>query len=229
MPLSVLSPPTREAAGYPVTASVAPAAVGGATKRVFDAVGALSALVILAPLFLVIAVLIRLSDNGPVFFRHQRIGRNGMPFDCLKFRTMLVDADNVLRSHLVADPLASAEWERTRKLRSDPRITPLGLILRKTSIDELPQLFNVLKGEMSFVGPRPIVGEEIPKYGPCIADYFRARPGITGIWQVSGRNDLRYEDRVELDRQYVASWSVWTDLRIIARTVVIVVTARGCY
>jgi exopolysaccharide production protein ExoY len=229
MPLSALPRPTRADAGYSVTAPAAGTAVGGATKRALDAVGALSVLFMLSPLLLTVALLIWLADGGPVFFRHRRIGRNGIPFDCFKFRTMVVDADRVLRSHLAANPLASIEWERTRKLRSDPRITPLGLILRKASIDELPQLFNVLKGEMSFVGPRPIVGEEIPKYGPCIDDYFRARPGITGKWQVSGRNDLRYEDRVELDRQYVADWSLWADLRIIARTLVIVVTARGCY
>lgn len=225
-------PDAKDEHHYPISALVtAPPekAVGGTVKRSFDIVTAITALVVLAPLLLVVAMMIRLFDEGPALYRHRRIGRNGMPFDCLKFRTMVVDADRVLHRQLLSDREAAREWERDHKLKNDPRITPLGHILRKTSVDELPQLFNVLRGEMSFVGPRPIVSEEISKYGTRIADYLRARPGMTGKWQVSGRNDVGYEERVELDWQYVAQWSLLGDLAILVRTVFIVISARGCY
>ena len=203
--------------------------VGGPIKRGFDIIGAVGALLLLLPLFGLIALAIKLWDRGPVFYRHRRVGRNGTAFDCLKFRSMVVDSDAVLVRHLAGNSEAAREWEETRKLKRDPRITPLGLSMRKTSLDELPQLVNILKGEMSFVGPRPIVTEEVPKYGTCIDHYLRARPGLTGLWQVSGRNDVDYATRVALDRYYIESWSFWRDVRIIGKTARVVVTARGCY
>ena len=212
-----------------VTLRGSAAIVGGAVKRVFDVVGALGALLMLLPLFALIALAIKLWDKGPVFYRHRRLGLNGADFDCLKFRSMVPNADIVLSRHLAANGEAAREWEETQKLKNDPRITPLGSSLRKTSIDELPQLLNILKGEMSFVGPRPIVTAEVPKYGICIDHYLRARPGLTGPWQVSGRNDVDYSTRVALDRDYVEAWSFRRDLVIIAKTARVVVTARGCY
>ena len=157
------------------------------------------------------------------------MGLNGTSFDCLKFRSMVVNGDEVLARHLAANSEAAREWEETRKLKRDPRITPLGSSMRKTSIDELPQLLNILKGEMSFVGPRPIVTAEVPKYGPVIALYLRTRPGLTGPWQISGRNDVDYSTRVALDRGYVENWNFWRDIAIIAKTARVVMTARGCY
>ena len=203
--------------------------VGGVVKRGFDVLGALAALLLLLPLFALIGLAIKLWDRGPVFYRHQRIGHNGALFDCLKFRSMVPNSDEVLSRHLAASGEAAREWEESQKLKYDPRVTPLGLSLRKTSIDELPQLVNILKGEMSFVGPRPIVTAEVPKYGACIDHYLRARPGLTGPWQVSGRNDIDYATRVALDRGYVESWSFRQDLAIIVKTARVVVTARGCY
>jgi exopolysaccharide production protein ExoY len=205
------------------------AVVGGGIKRGFDVIAALIAIVLLLPLFGLIALAIKLWDRGPVFYRHRRIGLNGAAFDCLKFRSMVVNSDEALRRHLAANGEAAREWEETRKLKHDPRITPLGSTMRKTSIDELPQLLNILKGEMSFVGPRPIVTAEVPKYGAYIDHYLRARPGLTGPWQVSGRNDVHYASRVALDHNYVEQWSFRRDLVIIAKTIRVVATARGCY
>jgi len=203
--------------------------VGGGFKRSFDVIGALSSILMLLPLFCLIALAIKLWDRGPVFYRHRRIGLNGAPFDCLKFRSMVANADEVLSRHLASNSEAAREWQENHKLKDDPRITPFGVSMRKTSIDELPQLFNILKGEMSFVGPRPIVTAEVPKYGPCIDQYLRARPGLTGAWQVSGRNDVDYRTRVELDRDYVEDWSFRRDLVILVKTVRVVASARGCY
>ena len=203
--------------------------VGGGTKRSFDIAAALSAIVLLLPLFCLIALAIKLWDRGPIFYRHRRVGLNGTPFDCLKFRSMVVNGDEVLSSYLAADGEAAREWEETRKLKRDPRITPLGASMRKTSIDELPQLLNILKGEMSLVGPRPIVTAEVPKYGVAIDHYLRTRPGLTGPWQVSGRNDVDYSTRVALDRGYVEDWSFWRDLKIIVKTARVVATTRGSY
>lgn len=207
----------------------AAAIVGGRGKRCFDVCAAALAILCLLPLFGLIALAIKLMDPGPVFYRHRRIGRDGVLFDCLKFRTMVVDSDQVLRRHLATNCAAAREWEEKQKLTDDPRVTSLGLVLRKSSIDELPQLLNILKGEMSVVGPRPIVSAEVPKYGDCMGLYVRARPGLTGPWQVSGRNDVDYQSRVQLDRQYVERWSFRRDLVILVATVRVVVTARGCY
>lgn len=203
--------------------------VGGGFKRGFDIVAALMAILMLLPMFCLVAVAIKFWDRGPVFYRHRRIGLGGASFDCLKFRSMVVNGDEVLSRHLMASSAATLEWEQTHKLREDPRITTLGASMRKTSIDELPQLVNILKGEMSFVGPRPIVTAEVPKYGDAIGHYLRARPGLTGPWQVSGRNDLSYEKRVALDREYVEDWSFRRDVTIIAKTARVVISTRGSY
>src|SRR5882672_7463659 len=206
-----------------------PSVVGGGAKRGFDIVAAATAILLLVPLFCLIALAIKAWDGGPILYRHRRIGLNGTAFNCLKFRTMVANADDVLVRHLAANSEAAREWQEDHKLKCDPRITPLGSSMRKTSIDELPQLLNILKGDMSFVGPRPIVTAEVPKYGDCIDHYLRARPGLTGPWQVSGRNDVDYATRVALDRRYIEEWSFLRDLVIILKTVRVVATARGCY
>ncbi|HVV94026.1 MAG TPA: sugar transferase [Hyphomicrobiales bacterium] len=184
-----------------------------------DLVLASVALVLLAPVMLATALAIRLVMGGPVVFTHPRVGRNGRLFRCCKFRTMVADGDAVLQRHLERDAAAALEWRETRKLRNDPRVTPLGRALRKSSLDELPQLFNVIRGEMSCVGPRPIVGEELARYGTAAAAYLSVRPGVTGAWQVGGRSSLSYEARVALDRAYVQNWSLWGDVVIILRTI----------
>ena len=193
--------------------------IGGLTKRALDIAVASVALVLLAPLLLLVALLIRLTMGSPVIFSHARLGYGGRPFACLKFRTMVNDADAALQGHLVHNNAAREEWQIDRKLRSDPRVTRLGSILRRSSIDELPQLFNVLMGQMSCVGPRPIVAEEVPRYGLTWEDYIKACPGMTGLWQVSGRNRLSYRTRVALDRRYVRRWSAMRDVWILCRTV----------
>lgn len=198
-------------------------------KRLIDVAVTAAALVLLSVLLLTIAAAIFFADGGPVLIRHRRIGKGGRPFGCLKFRTMVVEADTVLMRHLEMHPEALVEWQAMRKLRNDPRVTPLGTLLRKTSLDELPQLVNIIRGEMSLVGPRPIVAEEIVRYGAAIADYKAVRPGLTGLWQCSGRNDVSYECRVILDREYVRTWSLWNDLSIILKTVPAVVASRGVY
>lgn len=198
-------------------------------KAVFDRSAALFGLLLLLPLLLLVAALIYLRDPGPVLFAHPRIGRGGRTFRCLKFRTMVRNGDEVLARYLEENPEAAREWDATRKLKTDPRVTTLGQKLRKSSIDELPQLINVLKGEMSLVGPRPIVAEEARYYGAAMRDYASVRPGLTGLWQVGGRSDTSYADRVRLDQTYVRTRSLWLDLKIILRTVVVVVKGRGSY
>ncbi len=197
-----------------------------ATKIAFDWLAASAGLLLLTPLLLIVAALVKL-DGGPVFFAHTRIGAGGRNFRCLKFRSMAVDSEKVLRHLLATDPEAAAEWAEAQKLRRDPRITAVGRILRATSLDELPQLFNVMKLEMSLVGPRPIVRAEVERYGDDIAYYYETRPGLTGLWQVSGRNDTSYEYRVQLDTWYVKNWTIWHDLAIIAKTVPAVLQRRG--
>ena len=197
--------------------------------RILDIVVALAALVFFAPLMLFIALAVFLSGPGPVLFRQDRLGRGGRTFACLKFRTMRIDSEAILGELLAADPAARAEWQRDQKLRNDPRVFAIGSLLRRTSLDELPQLFNVLAGDMSIVGPRPIVASEAFRYRRYIADYFAVRPGITGLWQVSGRNHTTYRRRVACDVAYVRAKSAGTDLRIIAMTVPTVLLARGAY
>lgn len=202
--------------------------VGGMSKRIIDILIACSALLLLSPIFIIVALLVKGSDGGSSFYRHKRIGHNGQYFGCLKFRTMIPNADEVLARHL-QNKDAAEEWAITQKLKEDPRVTRLGEVLRKSSVDELPQLINVVKGEMSIVGPRPIVDAEVPRYGSSIHHYFRARPGLTGAWQVSGRNSVSYDYRVTLDREYVTNWSTMRDISIIARTIPVVLSARDCY
>lgn len=198
-------------------------------KRALDCLLTVFGGIVAFPLIFALAVAIRLDSPGPAFFRHRRIGRKGSHFNVFKFRTMAVDGDAILARHLAENPEARAEWEADHKLRNDPRVTRIGRFLRKTSLDELPQLINVLTGDMSLVGPRPIVDKEIEKYGPAYELYIRVRPGITGLWQVSGRNNTTYADRVWFDRHYVCNWSVWFDLLIIARTVPEVLRCSGAY
>lgn len=186
-------------------------------------------IIALAPLLAAIALAILLQDGGPVFFTHMRVGRGGRLFPCLKFRTMAVDADRRLADHLAADSYARVEWGEHQKLRSDPRITPLGAFLRKSSLDELPQILNVLRGEMSLVGPRPIVPEEIERYGCRFKHYRTIKPGITGLWQVNGRSDVSYRRRVAMDTFYARSRTPMLDLWIIAMTIPAVLFRRGSY
>jgi Undecaprenyl-phosphate galactose phosphotransferase WbaP len=198
-------------------------------KRALDIIGAGVGLVLLAPFFLIVALMVR-ADGGPAFFAHQRVGRGGKLFGCLKFRSMVVDSQARLESLLANDPVARAEWEATRKLKNDPRITRIGRFLRSTSLDELPQLINVLLGEMSLVGPRPVQEAEIDRYyGASAAHYMAVRPGITGLWQVSGRSETSYESRVALDVSYVSRPSLLADISILLRTPVAVLSRRGAH
>lgn len=199
------------------------------TKRLLDLLLVMAGLPIAACFTAAMAVLIPLTSHGPVFYGQTRIGRDGRHFTAWKFRTMVRDADAILARHLLDHPELRAEWERDHKLRNDPRVTWTGRFLRKTSLDELPQLWNILVGEMSLVGPRPIVDAEVPRYGEKFALYRKVRPGLTGLWQVSGRNDTTYEERVILDTYYVRNWSVWLDIHIILRTVRVVLLGSGAY
>jgi lipopolysaccharide/colanic/teichoic acid biosynthesis glycosyltransferase len=188
---------------------------------------ALLLLVLLSPVMGLVAFLIWRRDGAPIFFGHYRVGHDGRMFRCMKFRTMLRDSEPVLAALLASNPQARAEWERDQKLSNDPRITPVGNFLRRTSLDELPQLINVLRGEMSLVGPRPITVGELTRYGPARWHYLSVRPGITGLWQVSGRNTLSYAQRVAFDKQYVEKRTAWLDLRILMKTVHVVLAREG--
>ncbi|WP_338064767.1 exopolysaccharide biosynthesis polyprenyl glycosylphosphotransferase [Thermus parvatiensis] len=198
-------------------------------KRIIDVGLSLIGGLLLLPFLALIAILIKLDSPGPVLYGHTRIGQNGRRFKAWKFRSMVKDADKVLKEYLEKHPELREEWERDQKLRSDPRVTRIGRILRQTSLDELPQLWNVLRGEMSLVGPRPIVQDEVIKYGEKFALYIKVKPGMTGLWQVSGRNDTTYQERVNLDIYYIRNWSLWLDLYILARTVWVVLTRKGAY
>lgn len=196
-------------------------------KRGLDVSVAAVALMLLLPLLMVIAILIARADRGPVLFKQKRVGRDGKLFYCLKFRSMVLDAEAALAQHLSANAQARREWQETQKLVADPRITPLGRFLRRTSLDELPQLWNVLLGDMSLVGPRPIIQAEMARYGSDLVHYLAVRPGLTGLWQVSGRSTCSYSERVALDVRYVCEWSFWKDVKIIVRTVPEVLKQRG--
>jgi lipopolysaccharide/colanic/teichoic acid biosynthesis glycosyltransferase len=197
-------------------------------KRIFDIAMSFLLLVALSPVLLTIALVV-VRDGGPVLFGHSRVGRNGREFKCLKFRSMVTNADVVLKQLLEVDAQARAEWDREFKLKSDIRITRIGHLLRRTSLDELPQLINVLRGEMSLVGPRPIVEKELPRYGEHLAFYLMTRPGMTGLWQVSGRNNTDYATRVALDVSYVKDWSLRRDLAILFKTFNVVFRGHGAY
>ncbi|QRM57352.1 sugar transferase (plasmid) [Sinorhizobium sp. BG8] len=205
------------------------APVGGIAKRAFDISAAAVALAFLSPIFLLLAALVKMSDGGSVLYGHRRIGHNGQPFHCLKFRTMVENNDRVLQEYLRKNPGAYEEWRETRKLQNDPRVTIIGSILRKLSLDELPQLLNILRGEMSIVGPRPVVEDELELYGGAAVYYLQTRPGLTGLWQVSGRNDVSYDTRIAFDTHYVKNWSLLKDVIIVVRTIPAVCLSRGCY
>lgn len=196
-------------------------------KIVLDKLFSIAALLFLAPIIVVLSLLLKYREGGPIFFAHTRIGKHGKPFLCLKFRTMLPDAEARLSAHLADHPELREEWEACHKLTDDPRVTCLGQFLRKTSLDELPQFWNVLRGDMSIVGPRPITREEARHYGKDFRAYLSVRPGITGLWQVSGRSDTTYAERVAMDVDYVKNRSFLRDCRIILKTVAVVFSQSG--
>lgn len=198
-------------------------------KRGLDLLLVVALLPILLPLCAAIALCVRLSSHGPTFFPHRRIRRHGAFFSMWKFRTMCVNSTEVLENYLREHPEARAEWKKNHKLKRDPRVTPVGNFLRRTSLDELPQLWNVLSGTMSLVGPRPIVAAEVEKYGDFFVDYCAVKPGITGLWQVSGRSRTSYAQRVQLDHRYARQWSLSIDLLILVRTLHSVVNQDGAY
>lgn len=199
-------------------------------KRFFDILFSLLALVLCAPLFLIIALAVRFSSPGKVIYYQKRIGRGGKPFHCYKFRTMYPDADKRLIELLESDPSLKAEWKKTCKLKNDPRVTPIGSFLRKTSLDEFPQFMNVLKGDLSVVGPRPVVQVEVMEHlGPKAAKILSIRPGLTGLWQISGRNDISYEKRIQLDEHYIDHHSLLLDIKLIIKTIPAMIFSRGAY
>jgi undecaprenyl-phosphate galactose phosphotransferase len=197
-------------------------------KRAIDYLITLILLPLIMPLFIFIALLVKTTSKGPVIFSHERVGKGGKTFKCYKIRTMYIDAEEKLKQILETNPEVKVEWETKYKLTNDPRVTPIGKFLRKTSLDELPQIFNVLKGEMSLIGPRPVTKEELDKYYKEKAElYCLIPPGITGLWQVSGRSNLTYEERVNLDCWYIRNWSLWLDLVILLKTVKVVLKGEG--
>jgi UDP-galactose-lipid carrier transferase len=197
-------------------------------KRVFDIVGALAIMTMLMPALAILIFLVS-RDGGAPIYGHERVGLNGRKFKCLKFRSMVVNSKEVLEEVLRTDPVARAEWDKDFKLKNDPRITKVGHFIRKTSLDELPQLWNVVRGEMSLVGPRPVIEDELSRYAGDVDYYYMAKPGMTGLWQVSGRNDVDYETRVYFDSWYVKNWSLWNDIAILFKTVGVVLKRDGAY
>jgi exopolysaccharide production protein ExoY len=210
-------------------AVVSPHPIGLKSKRLIDIVLALSGIVLLAPLLIICFIATLATSRGPALFRHRRVGFSGKHFDCLKFRTMVTDAPERLKQLLESDPIAAAEWYANHKLRHDPRVTAIGVILRKSSLDELPQLFNVLKGDMSIVGPRPVTEEELIKYNGAANAYLACRPGITGLWQVSGRSTTTYDKRIACDTFYARNWSMSLDAKILIVTIPSVLMSDCAY
>lgn len=198
-------------------------------KRIFDLACTVIGGMLILPILAIISLLVAWNNKGNVIFTHWRIGKDGKEFPCYKFQTMVPDAQKRLEEYLANNPEARKEWEETFKLTNDPRVTKLGGFLRKTSLDELPQLWNVIKGEMSLVGPRPIVQKEIERYGEYFREYAMVLPGITGMWQASGRSDTTYEERVAMDTWYVRNWSVWLDIMYLAKTFKAVLCGKGAY
>jgi lipopolysaccharide/colanic/teichoic acid biosynthesis glycosyltransferase len=224
-----LHPPARLPGLIQARSRSTPKFTGAGLCRVLDVMIALAAIVFLSPVFLLIAALVKLQDGGAVIFKQTRMGRGGETFTCLKFRSMRADAETYLNNLLAASPELNRQWERDHKLKRDPRITPIGEFLRKTSLDELPQLFNILAGDMSVVGPRPIVEAEIARYGRWYQYYTSVKPGLTGLWQVSGRNDVTYRRRIAMDRAFHRARSVYLYIRIVLATVPAVLQRRGSY
>jgi exopolysaccharide production protein ExoY len=203
--------------------------IGLNSKRLIDIILAVSGIVLLAHLLIICFIATVATSRGPALFRHRRVGFKGKYFDCLKFRTMVQDAPERLRQLLESDPVAAAEWATDRKLRHDPRVTAIGAMLRKSSLDELPQLFNVLKGDMSIVGPRPVTDEELIRYSSAINAYLACRPGITGLWQVSGRSTTTYDKRIACDTFYARNWSMSLDAKILIVTIPAVLISDCAY
>ncbi|MCG8443424.1 MAG: sugar transferase [Caulobacterales bacterium] len=224
-----LAPELKSLSSFDPEARDVPRGIRGPLKRALDLCIAIPALVFVSPLLLVLWALIRMQDGGPALFRQQRIGLGGAPFTCYKLRSMVIDAPQRLQALLQSDPKAAEEFRLNGKLFNDPRITPLGNFLRKTSLDELPQLINVIRGDMSIVGPRPIQHYERELYHDLFSYYAASRPGITGLWQVSGRNDVSMRERCELDATYARDWTIKSDLIILLRTVPAVLNSRGAY
>ena len=223
-------PPAMIAPEEGTTREIGLSTIGYGLKRAFDLGSVLVILALFGWLMILIALAVRVSGGSKVIYGHTRIGRNGRLFQCLKFRSMVANSDEVLRNLLATDPDARAQWDRDFKLKEDPRITRIGRFIRKTSLDELPQLWNVIKGEMSIVGPRPVVQAEFDQYyGGAREHYLSVPPGLTGLWQVSGRNDLDYAQRVELDKAYVEKSNILYDFMIVMRTVKVMVVRRGAY
>jgi lipopolysaccharide/colanic/teichoic acid biosynthesis glycosyltransferase len=196
-------------------------------KRAFDIIGACALLLLFSPFVLIASLAVRMQDGGQSIFWQPRRGLNNRSFNCFKIRSMVPDAKERLNELLLADPAARIEWDETQKLTNDPRITPVGHFMRKTSIDELPQLFNVIRGDMSLVGPRPIIDSEIPRYGDQYQIYTQVRPGITGLWQIKGRSNTTYAERVELDAEYVHTRTFWGDVKILLLTLPAILKMRG--
>ena len=200
-----------------------------AIKRIFDLTLTICGGLMISPVLLVIAIMVGIDNRGRIIFAHKRVGTAGKKFPCYKFQTMIPNAEEKLKEYLAENPAAKREWEETFKLTNDPRVTKLGSFLRRTSLDELPQLWNVIRGEMSLVGPRPIVQAEVERYGKNIREYYMVPPGITGMWQVSGRSDTTYPERVAMDTWYVRNWSVWIDIMYLFKTVKAVLQSKGAY
>ncbi len=198
-------------------------------KRCLDIAISLVGLIFSFPILLVIGILVKITSPGPLFYWHKRIGKDGQMINVVKFRTMILNADKVLEEYLRKHPEMRAEWEDCQKLKNDPRVTPLGKFLRRLSLDEVPQLWNILKGQMSMVGPRPIVADEVRYYKDVFTLYKRVNPGLTGLWQVSGRNDTKYDERVRYDEYYIRNWSIWLDIYILIRTFWVVIQRKGAY
>jgi Undecaprenyl-phosphate galactose phosphotransferase WbaP len=222
---TVLAPTTASGLTYSPQQPSLPLTI----KRSMDLTVSVLLLILCAPVFLAVALIVKLTSHGPVFYGHARRGRSGSTFKVLKFRTMQFQGDRLLAHHFASNPTLRAEWQVNQKLKNDPRVTPLGKWLRRSSFDELPQLLNVVAGDMSLVGPRPIVDAEVRKYGPGFDVYQQVRPGITGLWQVSGRSNTTYKQRTEFDEYYVRNWSILLDLQILVRTVRVVITGNGAY
>ncbi|MCR5605802.1 MAG: exopolysaccharide biosynthesis polyprenyl glycosylphosphotransferase, partial [Treponema sp.] len=198
-------------------------------KRIVDLLILLAMSPLVIPIVLIVSIIVKISSPGPIFYGHKRVGKDGKEFKCWKFRSMVINADKMLDKILEEHPEMREEWERDRKFTHDPRVTKIGKILRKTSIDELPQLWNVLVGEMSFIGPRPVTSPELAKYGDKANFILSVLPGLSGMWQISGRSTTGYEERITLDSYYIQNWSVWLDLWIIIKTVWVVLKGKGAY
>jgi len=198
-------------------------------KYLFDLFVGAVIFILLIPVMLIIAIAIRIDSPGPIGFSHKRVGHKGKQFDCYKFRTMVINANEILTELIAKDPALKEEWEQNFKLKDDPRVTRIGKILRKSSLDELPQILNVIKGEMSLVGPRPIVEDEIVRFGEHARDCFMVRPGMTGLWAISGRSDMDYEERARMEAWYIHNWSMWLDISILFRTISVVINGKGAY